>query len=727
MTLIESIRKNKIHTPFKDIFAGIIVASVSIPIAMGYAQIAGLPAVYGLYGSLLPILIYAFLTTSPQFVVGVDAMPAAMVGGLLASSGIIPQSETAMKIVPIISLFVALWFVVFYFARAGRIVKYISTPVMGGFISGVGITIICMQIPKLFGGSSGTGEIVGLVGNIISQLALFNPVSMILGVATIAIVLIGKKHVPRIPMTVVMMVVGALLQVLFHLDKYGVALLPEVEAGLPRLVFPDFSVLNSIGSDGIVLVENNLPGMVLESMSIAAVIMAQTLLATNGYAVKYNDKVDNNKELLAYAGMNLASTAVGCCPVNGSVSRSKIADNSGARSQLMSVSASVFMGIVLIFMTPLLKYLPVPVLTAIVMTALFGIVDVDLLKRLWKQSRGECFIFIASLVAVLALGTVYGVIIGCLLSFWEVAVRAVAPPTSFLGRIPGHGNFHSLERNSHAKPIKNTVIYRFSGNLFFANVERFEKDIENSIKPDTHQVVVDARGIGSIDITGVDRLISFNKKMRDQGIRFYITEHSSELNDTIRALGGESLLNDGVARRTITLALRDAGLVKPYELEGGERDARDDYMESEERLAEFEWAFGDEAEVRLQQLADHTAEDIAREVSEGDVNHLSVLENHGATTDWGMLGLFDEHEFWDFLEARIDKLCDMGKISTDERDRIRSRIEIRRSNGMKRLSELNPKAVHMLNKHRQTIMEHLMKRDPDFYKYLKEHIDNKDK
>jgi len=712
MRLITQIRTKKISNPIMDIWAGIIVALVSIPIAMGYAQIAGLPPVYGLYGSLLPILAFAFLSTSPQFVVGVDAMPAAMVGGLLAAEGIALGSDKALKLVPVISLLVGVWFIIFYFVKAGRIVKYISIPVMGGFISGVGITIIMMQIPKLFGGAPGTGEVVSLTVNIYEQLHEFNLLSFLLGIVTIAIILVSKNKLPRLPMTVIMMIVGALLQIFIGLDKYGVKMLPEVTKGLPHILIPDLAVLGS----GFLRIA-------FEALSIAAVIMAQTLLATGSYASKYGDDIDNNKELLAYAGMNFASAAVGCCPVNGSVSRSKIADNSGARSQIMSISSALSIGLILLFFAPFLKYLPVPVLTAIVMTALMGIVDTRLLGRLWKENRGESFIFLGSMIAVLFMGTINGVIIGCLLSFWEVAVRASSPPTTFLGRIPGHGNFHSLERNSHARPIKNTVIYRFSGNLFFANIDKFENDIKKAIREDTRQVVVDARGIGSIDITAVDRLVTFNKRLREDGIKFYITEHSSSLNDSIRQMGGGSLIDEGVARITITLALRDAGVNKPYELEGVTDNSSDYYMESEEKLAEFEWAFGDMAEERLKELARATADDIAREVSHGDSEHIAVLEEHGATTDWGMLGLFDEHEFWDFLEARIDMLAKEGRLTDREERRILDRIDKRRQEGIRRLGELNPKAVSILKTHRGRIMDHIKKRDPLLYEYLKEHHD----
>ena len=158
----------------KDILSGIIVAFVSIPIAMGYAQVAGLPPVYGLYCSIFPILAYSLLTSSPQFVFGVDATPAALVGSALAGMGITPESLESLQIVPVITITTAVWLLLFYFIKAGKIVNYISTPVMGGFISGISCTIILMVVPKLFGGTVGTGELFVLVKHILDEMVHFN-------------------------------------------------------------------------------------------------------------------------------------------------------------------------------------------------------------------------------------------------------------------------------------------------------------------------------------------------------------------------------------------------------------------------------------------------------------------------------------------------------------------------------------------------------------------------
>lgn len=706
MRLFTNLKKNAKNTSFvKDSIAGVIVALVSLPISMGYAQLAGLPVVYGLYGSLLPIFVYGFLTTSPQFVVGVDAMPAVMVGGLLAELEITAESEKALQMVPLISLLVALWFLVFYAFRAGRVIKYISTPVMGGFISGVGATIILMQVPKLFGGEPGTGEAILLLEHIVLELDEFHILSAILGIGTVFIILLCKKWIPKVPMTVIMMIAGAAAQMTCHLDQYGVKLLPEVAGGLPKLMLPDVSLLMEHTTD-----------LLMQSLSIAAVIMAQTLLATGNYAMKYGDEVDNNAELLAYAGMNFAGCLVGCCPINGSVSRSGIADAFGCRSQVMSISAAATMFLVLLFGTPLLKYLPVPVLTGIVITALIGILETALAKKLWKTGKNEWFIFVVAFLGVLLFGTVNGVVIGVVLSFMEVALRAVTPPTTFLGRIPGQGNYFTLDRNSAARPIKHTVIYRFSGNLFFANVDRFEKDIYHAIGPDTKQVIVDARGIGSMDITAADRLMLLHKNLKSRGIRFYLTEHDGTLNDQIRALGAGSLLKEGAVRRTISLALRDAGVNKPYELEEAP-EALEVSAEATEQLPEFEWAFGSEAEKYLQKLADSAADELVRE-EEAEVQAAKLLDGHGVQTSWGMIGLFDENEFLDYLEIRLEELMRQGRISEQQADALERHIEERRRFGEERLDKINPHALELLAKHRDEIREHIREQYPQEYEHL---------
>lgn len=694
-------------TAKNDIIAGIIVALVSIPISMGYAQIAGLPAAYGLYGSLLPVLVYAFTTSSPQFVFGVDATPAVLVGGTLAALGVTTGSDEAMRLVPAITLVVAAWLLIFSLIKAGRIVNYISTPVMGGFISGIGITIILMQVPKLFGGAAGTGELIELILHITDQLKYFNVLSAVLGFGTVVIILVCKKYMPKFPMSVVLMVLGAMATAFLHIDRFGVKLLPHVDAGFPKLSIPD-----------VTLLRNNTSEIVVLGLTCALVIMAQTLLATNNYANRYGYKVDNNREVLAYSLANVASAVSGSCPLNGSVSRTGIADQFGCKSQLMSVTAAVTMLVVVLFATPLLEYLPVPILTGIVVAALIGIVEYKLADKLRKVNRAEFFIFLAAMFGVLLFGTIYGVIIGVILSFIAVIIRAVVPPRSLLGCIPGHEGFYNLNRNRNALEIQHVVMYRFSGNLFFANVSTFLQDIENAIKDDTRVVIVDASGIGSIDITAADRLVSFNKILKDKGLRFYITEHVGNVNDQLRKLGAGCLVEEGVTRRTISLALRDAGVDRPYPLAGTleQTEAHNDFIEDNERLAEIEWAFGEDASEWLDKFAVQMTDDITHIDENSEHIPDNVLAEAESKNTWGRIGLFDEDELLERVEMHLSELTQ----NNSNAEALEERIEERRLRLEAKIAKLNPDALAHLRHHRREVMLHFKENNPEAYKHMME-------
>ena len=522
----------------KDIISGIIVALVSIPISMGYSQIAGLPMIYGLYGSLLPILVYGIFTSSYDFVFGVDAAPAALTGGAIASLGIISGSDEAVQTVPVITLLVSLWLLLFYILKAGRAVKYISIPVMGGFITGICIEIISMQIPKLFGGAPGTGELPELIIHIFRELSVFNLVSFLLSISTIIIILVMRKIAPKIPMSVVMLIAGALLTIYLHIDKYGVVLLSSVKPGLP---LPKLITFNF----------DNLSELTFSALTIALVIMSETMLASRSNAISDGYDLDTKNEVLTYCLANFTSAIFGCCPVNASVSRTSIVRQFGGKSQIMSVSASITMAFILIFCTDYIKYLPVPILTGIIVAALITACEFHLAKRLSQTSKGDFIIFISAMLGVLFLGTVYGVVVGVILSFFAVIRQAVSPPRTFVGIRPGHEGYYSLKAHEDAEPIQGILIYRFGGNLFFANIDTFVDDIENAIDKYTRVVIINASGINNVDITATDRVMALNKSLKKRGILFFITENDGVVNEELIKYGAEELITTGVIRKEI--------------------------------------------------------------------------------------------------------------------------------------------------------------------------------
>ncbi len=694
MHLFPTLRNYKKENLGKDILAGLIIMAVSIPISMGYAQIAGLPAVYGLYGSVLPILFFAVFSTSPQFIFGVDAAPAALVGSALLSMGIESGSEEAMRAVPVLTLFVALWLFAFSYMKAGKLVNYISAPVMGGFITGICTTIILMQIPKLFGGSAGVGEFFELAVHIGESLEKLNLPSLLLGLFALFILLLSKKLIPKFPMAVLLMAAGACMTKFLPLKKWGVVTLSAVDPGLMPFTLPDLSAIP-------------VREAVTISLSVAIVIMAETLLAENSFAQKNGYRINDNQEIFAFAMGNLIAALTGCCPINGSVSRTAMGEQYQARTQLTGIVAGISMLVLLLGGTGFIGYLPVPILTAIVISALLGATEFDLAIRLWKISRTECMIFVGAFIGVLFLGTINGVLIGILLSFAEVIIRTAKPARCFLGIQPGHRHFRDLKESSQIHAVSGVLIYRFSSNLFFANIQVLRQDIEDHVTQETKAVILDASGIGSIDITAADGLDILCKSLQKQNIRFYITEHIAGLNEQLRKLGLGYLIEEGHVRRTIHIALKDMGIGRPYPLEGGvdntERSAS--RKRADNRVQEFVWAFGQDAESVIEKQIEKQIEQLKET---GDVEALL----HGR---WAHMEELDEDEWLEHLEEHLKEIVN---ISGKDEQTLAEKIEAHRKEVHDRIAQEHPELAQKFRKRRHILDAHLKERRPEVYELI---------
>ena len=648
----------------KDLVAGLIIMAVSIPISMGYAQIAGLPAVCGLYGSVFPILLFALFSTSPQFIFGVDAAPAALIGAALLDLHIESGSKEALAAVPVLTAFVALWLFAFYVMRAGKLVNYISAPVMGGFITGICTTIILMQVPKL------------------------------LGVAALVILLIAKKLIPKFPMAVLLMAAGALMTKYLPLRAWGIKTLDAVEPGLPVWSLPDFTAVP-------------VREAVTISLSVAVVIMAETLLAENNFAQKNGYRINDNQEILAFAMGNLAAALTGCCPFNGSVSRTAMGEQYQAKTQLTGIVAGLSMIVLLIGGTGFIGYLPVPVLTAIVISALLGATEFELAVRLWKVSRTECLIFAGAFFGVLMLGTINGVLIGIILSFSEMIIRTAKPARCFLGIQPGHRHFRDLKEGSQIHAVEGVLIYRFSSNLFFANIQVLKQDIEDHVTEQTRAVILDASGIGSMDITAADGLGMLYQSLKEKGIRFYMTEHIADLNEQLRKLGLGYMIEEGSVRRTIHIALKDMGIKRPYPLEGGvDNDDRSaSRKRADNRVQEFVWAFGTETE---EQIEKQILLQIEQLKEGGDVENLL----HGR---WSHMEAMDEDEWLEHLEEHLKEIVN---ISGKDEKTLARRLEEHRREVHDRIATEHPELAERFKERRHVLDEHLKQRRPEVYELV---------
>ena len=609
----------------KDLLAGLVIMAVSIPISMGYAQIAGLPAVYGLYGSVFPIVLFALFSTSPQFVFGVDAAPAALVGSALVSLGIEGGSKEAIAAVPVLAFFVA---------------------------------------------------------------------ALLLGVGTLVILLVSKKLIPKFPMAVFLMAAGAIGTAFFHLEDLGIQTLAAVKPGLPTWTVPEFGAIP-------------LKEAVIISLSVAVVIMAETLLAENNFAQKNGYRIDDNTELLAFSIGNMAAAFTGCCPINGSVSRTAMSEQYEGKTQLTGLVAGVSMIAVLLFCTGFIGYLPVPVLTAIVISALMGATEFHLAKRLWKVSRTEFFIFVGAFFGVLILGTINGVLIGIILSFAEMIIRSAKPATCFLGVQPGHSHFRDIRESTNIHEIDGVIIYRFSSGLFFANAKVLVRDIEDHLKHDTKAVIIDAGAIGSIDITGADSIESLYRSLKQKGVKLYITEHIAELNEQLRKLGLGYLIEQGCVRRTIHIALKDMGINRPYPLEGGvdneERSAS--RKRADNRVQEFVWAFGAESEEQIEKQIKLQIEQLKKTK---DIEEIM----HGR---WAHMDEFDQDEWLEHLEEHLKEIVN---ISGKDVHTLAADIEMHRREVHERIAREHPELAERFAQRRHLLDKHLKERRPEVYRII---------
>ena len=325
------------------------------------------------------------------------------------------------------------------------------------------------------------------------------------------------------------------------------------------------------------------------------------------------------------------------------------------------------------------------------------------------MDKAEFIIFCAALLAVLLMGTIYGVIVGVLLSSITFIVRQSRPKIEILGVDPEEEGYHSLKRKGNYTPIRQVLLYRFSGALFYANISDFESELKKAIKPDTKVIVIDTSGIGSVDVTATERLLQLYHKFKEQGIAFYLAGHIASVNTELRAFGAEELITSGAVRSRISLALRDAGYDKPYELEETtDREAK----AYSKQLAELSWAYGRDAEQMLRDMAKKITEKVAKE-PDIDLNTLLSEERRLAHGYWNYA---DEDEFLDHLEMQL--LLLQQEEPNAAVGELEDRIVERHMLLEEKILSRNPAYVEKLKKHRARRDERFRRHHPETWQRL---------
>ena len=502
----------------REVSAGITLAALMIPLNIGYAQVAGLPPVAGLYAAIIPLVVFALLTSSRHLVTSPDASMATLVGAALAAFAA-PGDPLRMQYALALAVVCALLFFVFWIFRLAFLANFLSRAVMAGFITGLGVEVFTNQVRKVLAAPHGAGAASGALaaaeqvkeamaaslnteGYFVEVIALVQSIphanlySVAIGVSAFLFVRLMKRYAPKVPGALVALVLLTTLVAMLDLPAKGVAVLGNtIPSGLPALTLPTIPLADYL---------RLLPG----ALAIVAILLCEGLLVVRSYSNKYGYKADGDQMLFAYGAANLAAGFTGSLVTGNSPSRSAAMDASGARSQLPSLVAAGTIAIVMLFFTDVLAFLPNAALAGIVANAVLSLIEVHEFRELWRMRRSEFWIAAVCLLSVLALGPLRAVLIAFLLSTVDVIRRASNPVTATLTEAPDGSHFVPFDA-AQASGLSGLVVYRFGAPLYFANATRFLDDVERLVAQapaPARWFVLDAEAMVDIDTTGAGAL-----------------------------------------------------------------------------------------------------------------------------------------------------------------------------------------------------------------------------
>jgi high affinity sulfate transporter 1 len=528
-----------------DVVAGVTLAAYLMPAGIGDASLAGLPPEAGLYACLFSGLVFWLFTSSRQTTVTVTSAISLLVGstlGPLAAGD--PARYAAMASTT--ALMVAALALTARLFRAGAVVNFISESVLVGFKCGVALYLASSQLPKLCGIKGGHGDFWEKSADFIQHAGNANPTSLAMGVVALAALFLCKRFFPRVPAALVVVLAGLLLGANFDLAGRGVKMLGEVPQGLP-----DFGVAGLNRSDLNTLLPLAMACFLLGSVETAAI--------GRMFARKHEYRLDSNQEFLALAGANLAAGLGQGFPTSGGMSQSLVNESSGARTPLSGLISSLLILVVILFLSGLLQHLPQPVLAAIVLAAVTGLFNFAALKRMWHFSRSEFAVAIAALLGVLGSGLLVGVLIGAVLSILLLLRRAMQPPTTELGRVPGTDYFADRIRHPNNERIPGVFIFRCDGGLLYFNVEHVQDRFHELLgqREDEIKLAIFFLGtVPAVDMAGLEFLTELEETLRKRGITLRLAEARSSIRETLRRGGFEQHYGPVEADQTVATILR---------------------------------------------------------------------------------------------------------------------------------------------------------------------------
>jgi len=541
-----------------DIVAGLVLSTMLVPVGMAYAVASGLPGIYGLYATIVPLLAYAVFGPSRILVLGPDSSLAAVIlGVVLPLSAGDPQHAVALAgMMAVVSGIICILAGV---ARLGFITELLSKPIRYGYMNGIALTVLISQLPKLFGFSI---ESDGPLRNLwaIAEAVVdgkTNWIALAIGAGSLAVILLLKnsKRIPGILVAVVgaTVVVGA-----FDLAaRAGLSVLGPLPQGLPAFKIPLIS-------------PNDVVPVLIGGIAVALVSFADTSVLSRAYAARTRRYVDPNQEMVGLGAANLAAGFFQGFPISSSSSRTPVAEAAGAQTQLTGIVGALVVALLLVAAPNLLQDLPTAALAAVVIASAIGLFEITDLIRIYRIQRWEFWLSIVCFVGVAVFGAIPGIGIAVVLAVIEFLWDGWRPHSAVLGRADGVEGYHDITRYPNAHQVPGLIILRWDAPLFFANAELFKDRVlevaANSPIP-VRRVVVAAEPVTSIDVTAADVLAELDQALKDRGIQLRFAELKDPVKDKLRRFGLLARLGEDSFAPTIEAAVANYILTSPAKTE----------------------------------------------------------------------------------------------------------------------------------------------------------------
>ncbi|MBC7963574.1 MAG: SulP family inorganic anion transporter [Steroidobacteraceae bacterium] len=513
----------------QDLVAGLALTALLAPVGMGYSEAAGLPAIYGLYATIIPLLAYAIFGPSRILVLGPDSALTALIAATILplAAG---DPKHAATLAAMLAIITGALCILAGLARFGFITDLLSKPIRYGYMNGIALTLLIGQLPKIFGLSLESGSLlqsaIGLAHGILN--GRVNWSAFAIGAACLAVIFGTKRWAPRLP-GVLLAVVGATLAVGI-LDPATQAQITTVGAlpqGLPNLEFPLVTL-------------DEFKALFTGAVAIALVSITDMSVLSRIYAQRGGYYVDDNQELVALGIANLATGLFQGFSVSSSASRTPVAESAGAKTQMTGVVGATCIALLLIFAPRMMMHLPTAALGAVVISACSSIVEFSTVRRLYYHRRGEFYLSLVCFLGVATLGVIQGIFIAVGLALLAFIWRAWRPHCAVLGRVYGMKGYHDIKRHPEARRIPGLVLFRWDAPLFFANAEFFREQALRAVSSaptPTSWIVVAADPVTDVDITAADVLAELVGELQQAGIELCFAQMKGPVKDHLKRYG----------------------------------------------------------------------------------------------------------------------------------------------------------------------------------------------